>query len=184
MMFMNLIWAWGHPEALYSHSARLRRILGSGFDVFRQTVVRLPLDGRRDHGHLYPVFHRLAAPLLHDGVPVPRQCDLRYRFDGIYCGAHGVKVFNWLFTNDGGRIVYSTPILWSLGFMVTFVIGGMTGAPVAVPPVDFVFNSVFLVAHFHNVIIGGVLFGAFAGYTYRFPSFRLHEGLGKAAFWC
>ena len=100
----------------------------------------------------------------------------------------GVKIFNWLFTMYGGRIVYSTPILWSIGFMVTFVIGGMTGVLLAVPPADFVLhNSLFLVAHFHNVIIGGVLFGAFAGYTYWFPKafgFRLHEGLGKAAFWC
>jgi cytochrome o ubiquinol oxidase subunit 1 len=100
----------------------------------------------------------------------------------------GVKVFNWLFTMYGGRVVYSAPILWSIGFMVTFVIGGMTGVLMAVPPADFVLhNSLFLVAHFHNVIIGGVLFGAFAGYTYWFPKafgFRLHDGLGKAAFWC
>ena len=100
----------------------------------------------------------------------------------------GVKVFNWLFTMYGGRIVFATPMLWSIGFMVTFVLGGMTGVLLAVPPADFVLhNSLFLVAHFHNVIIGGVLFGAFAGYTYWFPKafgFRLHEGLGKAAFWC
>jgi cytochrome o ubiquinol oxidase subunit 1 len=99
----------------------------------------------------------------------------------------GVKVFNWLFTMYGGRVVYSASILWSLGFMVTFVIGGMTGVLLAVPPADFMLhNSLFLVAHFHNVIIGGVLFGAFAGYNYWFPKafgFRLHEGLGKAAFW-
>ena len=100
----------------------------------------------------------------------------------------GVKVFSWLFTMYGGRIVFATPMLWSIGFMVTFVLGGMTGVLLAVPPADFVLhNSLFLVAHFHNVIIGGVLFGAFAGYTYWFPKafgFRLHEGLGKAAFWC
>jgi cytochrome o ubiquinol oxidase subunit 1 len=99
----------------------------------------------------------------------------------------GVKVFNWLFTMYGGRVVYASPILWSLGFMVTFVVGGMTGVLLAVPPADFLLhNSLFLVAHFHNVIIGGVLFGAFAGYSYWFPKafgFRLHEGLGKAAFW-
>jgi cytochrome o ubiquinol oxidase subunit 1 len=100
----------------------------------------------------------------------------------------GVKVFNWLFTMYGGRVVFATPMLWSIGFMITFVIGGMTGVLLAVPPADFVLhNSLFLVAHFHNVIIGGVLFGAFAGYSYWFPKafgFRLHEGLGKAAFWC
>ena len=74
-------------------------------------------------------------------------------------------------------------MLWSIGFMVTFIIGGMTGVLLAVPPADFLLhNSLFLVAHFHNVIIGGVLFGAFAGYTYWFPKafgFRLHEGLGQ-----
>jgi cytochrome o ubiquinol oxidase subunit 1 len=100
----------------------------------------------------------------------------------------GVKIFNWLFTMYGGRVTYATPMLWSIGFMVTFVIGGMTGVLLAVPPADFVLhNSLFLVAHFHNVIIGGVLFGGFAGYTYWFPKafgFRLHEGLGRAAFWC
>ena len=77
----------------------------------------------------------------------------------------GVKIFNWLFTMYGGRVRFATPMLWSIGFMVTFVIGGMTGVLLAVPPADFVLhNSLFLVAHFHNVIIGGVLFGAFAGY--------------------
>jgi cytochrome o ubiquinol oxidase subunit 1 len=98
-----------------------------------------------------------------------------------------VKIYNWLFTMYGGRIRFATPMLWAVGFMVTFTIGGLTGVLVAVPPADFVLhNSLFLVAHFHNTIIGGVLFGAFTGYTYWFPKafgFRLHEGLGKAAFW-
>jgi cytochrome o ubiquinol oxidase subunit I len=99
----------------------------------------------------------------------------------------GVKIYNWLFTMFGGRIRFTTPMMWSIGFMVTFIIGGLTGVLVAVPPADFLLhNSLFLVAHFHNVIIGGVLFGAFAGYTYWFPKafgFRLHEGWGIAAFW-
>jgi cytochrome o ubiquinol oxidase subunit 1 len=99
----------------------------------------------------------------------------------------GVKIFNWLFTIYGGRIRFATPMMWSLGFMVTFVLGGMTGVLLAVVPADFeLHNSLFLVAHFHNVIIGGVLFAAFAGLTYWFPKafgFRLHEGWGRAAFW-
>jgi cytochrome o ubiquinol oxidase subunit I len=99
----------------------------------------------------------------------------------------GVKIYNWLFTMYGGRIRFDTPMLWSIGFMVTFILGGLTGVLLAVPPADFLLhNSLFLIAHFHNVIIGGVLFGAFAGYTYWFPKafgFKLHEGLGKAAFW-
>jgi len=100
----------------------------------------------------------------------------------------GVKVFNWLFTMFRGRVSFETPMLWFMGFVVTFTIGGVTGVLMAVPGIDFqVHNSLFLVAHFHNMIIGGVVFGAFAAYAYWFPKFtgfRLHEGLGKAAFWC
>ena len=95
----------------------------------------------------------------------------------------GVKIYNWLFTMYGGRVRFAAPMLWSIGFMVTFVIGGLTGVLLAVPPADFLLhNSLFLVAHFHNVIIGGVVFGAFAGYTYWFPKafgFRLHEGSAR-----
>jgi cytochrome o ubiquinol oxidase subunit 1 len=100
----------------------------------------------------------------------------------------GVKVFNWLFTMYRGRVRFPTPMLWTLGFMVTFVIGGMTGVLMAVPPADFVLhNSLFLVAHFHNTIIGAVVFGCLAGFTYWFPKafgFRLNETLGKCSFWC
>jgi cytochrome o ubiquinol oxidase subunit 1 len=98
-----------------------------------------------------------------------------------------VKVYNWLFTIYGGRVRFTTPMLWAVGFLVTFTLGGMTGVLLAVPPADFsLHESMFLVAHFHNVIIAGVLFAAFAGITYWFPKafgFRLHEGWGKAAFW-
>jgi cytochrome o ubiquinol oxidase subunit 1 len=100
----------------------------------------------------------------------------------------GVKVFNWLFTMYGGRIRFTVPVLWSIGFMVTFVIGGMTGVLMAVPPADFqLHNSLFLIAHFHNVIIGGVVFGVMAGFNYWFPKafgFTLDERWGRAAFWC
>ena len=100
----------------------------------------------------------------------------------------GVKIFNWLFTMYGGRVRFTVPVLWTIGFMVTFVFGGLTGVLLAVPPVDFqVHNSVFLVAHFHHVIIPGVVFGAFAGYNYWFPKafgFKLDERWGKASFWC
>jgi cytochrome o ubiquinol oxidase subunit I len=100
----------------------------------------------------------------------------------------GVKVFNWLFTLYGGRVRFTVPVYWALGFMMTFLIGGMTGVLLAIPPADFVLhNSLFLIAHFHNTIIGGVVFGVFAGYTYWFPKafgFQLEERLGKAIFWC
>jgi cytochrome o ubiquinol oxidase subunit 1 len=100
----------------------------------------------------------------------------------------GVKIFNWLFTMHRGRIHFATPMRWFLAFVVTFSIGGMTGVMMAVPAIDFeVHNSLFLVAHFHNMIIGGVVFGFFAGLTYWFPKvfgFRLNERLGNYAFWC
>jgi cytochrome o ubiquinol oxidase subunit 1 len=100
----------------------------------------------------------------------------------------GVKVFNWLFTMWGGRVRFTVPVLWAIGFMVTFVIGGMTGVLMAVPPADFqLHNSLFLIAHFHNVIIGGVVFGVMAGYNYWFPKafgFTLDERWGRASFWC
>lgn len=99
----------------------------------------------------------------------------------------GVKIFNWLFTMYQGRVQFTTPILWTLGFLVTFTVGGMTGVLLAVPGANFVLhNSLFLIAHFHNVIIGGVVFGYLAGFNYWFPKamgFTLNEKLGKAAFW-
>ena len=98
----------------------------------------------------------------------------------------GVKVFNWLFTMYGGLIHYSAPMLWSIGFMVTFT-GGNDRSVMAVPPADFVLHNIlFLIAHFHNVIIGGVLFLAPPAMLIGFPrafGFKLHEGLGQAAFW-
>src|SRR5260370_24690343 len=100
----------------------------------------------------------------------------------------GAKIFNWLLTMYRGRIRFELPMMWTLAFMITFVIGGMTGVMLAVPPADFVLhNSLFLVAHFHNVIIGGVLFGSFSGINYWFSKafgFKLAPFLGKISFWC
>jgi len=100
----------------------------------------------------------------------------------------GVKIFNWLFTMYGGRVRFTVAMHYAIGFMITFVIGGLTGVLLAIPPADFVLhNSLFLIAHFHNVIIGGVVFGVMAGYTYWFPKafgFTLDERLGKLIFWC
>jgi cytochrome o ubiquinol oxidase subunit 1 len=187
MMFMNLIWAWGHPEVYI--------LILPAFGVFSEVVStfsRKPLFGYRSMVLATMVIFLLSFTVwLHHFFTMGAGSDVNAIFgimSMIIAVPTGVKVFNWLFTMYGGRVVFSQSLLWSLGFMVTFVIGGMTGVLLAVPPADFVLhNSLFLVAHFHNVIIGGVLFGAFAGYTYWFPKafgFKLHEGLGKAAFWC
>ena len=187
MMFMNLIWAWGHPEVYI--------LVLPAFGVFSEVVSTL--SGKPLFGYRSMVMATMAICLLsftvwlHHFFTMGAGADVNAIFgitSAIIAVPTGVKIFNWLFTMYGGRINYSTPILWSIGFMVTFVIGGVTGVLLAVPPADFVLHeSLFQVAHFHNVIIGGVLFGAFAGYTFWFPKafgFRLHEGLGKAAFWC
>jgi cytochrome o ubiquinol oxidase subunit I len=185
MMFMNLIWAWGHPEVYI--------LILPAFGVFSEvlaTFSRKPL-----FGYTSMVAATMAICLLsfmvwlHHFFTMGAGANVNAVFGiatMVIAVPTGVKIFNWLFTLYGGRVSFATPVLWSLGFMVTFVIGGMTGVLLAVPPADFVLhNSLFLVAHFHNVIIGGVLFGAFAGYEYWFPKafgFRLHEGLGRWAF--
>lgn len=186
MMFMNLIWAWGHPEVYI--------LVLPAFGVFSEVVSTF--SGKPLFGYRSMVLATMAICIisfmvwLHHFFTMGAGATVNAVFgiaSMIIAVPTGVKIYNWLFTMYGGRIRFETPMLWAVGFMVTFIIGGLTGVLVAVPPADFqLHNSMFLVAHFHNVIIGGVLFGAFAGYTYWFPKafgFRLHEGLGKAAFW-
>jgi cytochrome o ubiquinol oxidase subunit I len=187
MMFMNLIWAWGHPEVYI--------LVLPAFGIFSEVISTF--SGKPLFGYRSMVLATMAICILsfmvwlHHFFTMGAGADVNAIFGiatMIIAVPTGVKVFNWLFTMYGGRVRFQTPLLWSIGFMVTFIIGGMTGVLLAVPPADFVLhNSLFLVAHFHNVLIGGMLFGAFAGYTYWFPKafgFKLHEGLGKAAFWC
>jgi cytochrome o ubiquinol oxidase subunit 1 len=186
MMFMNLIWAWGHPEVYI--------LILPAFGVFSEVISTF--SGKPLFGYRSMVLATLTICILafmvwlHHFFTMGAGGNVNAVFGiltTIIAVPTGVKVFNWLFTLYGGSVRFSSALLWSLGFMVTFVIGGMTGVLLAVPPADFLLhNSLFLVAHFHNVIIGGVLFGAFAGYTYWFPKafgFRLHEPIGKAAFW-
>jgi cytochrome o ubiquinol oxidase subunit 1 len=186
MMFMNLIWAWGHPEVYI--------LVLPAFGVFSEVVSTF--SGKPLFGYRSMVLATMAICIiafmvwLHHFFTMGAGPDVNAIFgiaSMIIAVPTGVKIYNWLFTMYGGRVRFAVPMLWSIGFMVTFIIGGLTGVLLAVPPADFLLhNSMFLIAHFHNVIIGGVLFGAFAGYTYWFPKafgFRLHEGLGKAAFW-
>src|SRR3954452_7952899 len=186
MMFMNLIWAWGHPEVYI--------LVLPAFGIYSEVVSTF--SSKSLFGYRSMVLATMAICIisfmvwLHHFFTMGAGPDVNAIFgiaSMIIAVPTGVKIYNWLFTMYGGRIRFEAPMLWSIGFMVTFIIGGLTGVLVAVPPADFVLhNSLFLIAHFHNVIIGGVLFGAFAGFEYWFPKafgFRLHEGLGKAAFW-
>src|SRR5437868_1430844 len=186
MMYVNLIWAWGHPEVYI--------LVLPAFGVYSEVIATFsgkPLFGYRSMAAATLGICVLSFVVwLHHFFTMGAGADVNAFFGVmtiVIAVPTGVKIFNWLFTLYGGRVRFTPPLLWALGFICTFVIGGMTGVLLAIPPVDFVLhNSLFLVAHFHNVIIGGVLFGAFAGYNYWFPKafgFRLHEGLGKAAFW-
>ncbi len=186
MMFMNLIWAWGHPEVYI--------LVLPAFGIFSEVVATFSCKAL--FGYRSMVLATMAICIisfmvwLHHFFTMGAGPDVNATFgiaSMIIAVPTGVKIYNWLFTMYGGRVRFEVPMMWAVGFMVTFIIGGLTGVLVAMPPADFLLhNSLFLVAHFHNVIIGGTLFGAFAGYTYWFPKafgFRLHDGLGKAAFW-
>src|SRR6201997_507854 len=187
MMYVNLIWIWGHPEVYI--------LILPAFGVFSEVVATF--SGKPLFGYRSMVWATMAICVLsfmvwlHHFFTMGAGADVNGFFGvmtAIIAGPTGVKVFHWLFTMFRGRIVFHTPMLFAVGFIVTFVIGGLTGVLLAVPPIDFVLhNSTFLVAHFHNVIIGGVVFGALAGINYWFPKafgFTLDERWGKASFWC
>ena len=187
MMYPNLFWIWGHPEVYI--------LILPAFGVFSEVISTFsgkPLFGYRSMvGATMAICVLSFLVWLHHFFTMGAGADVNGFFGVmtmIIAVPTGVKVFNWLFTMYGGRVRFTPAVLWSIGFMVTFVIGGMTGVLMAVPPNDFqLHNSVFLVAHFHNVAIGGVVFGAMAGYNYWFPKafgFTLDERWGKASFWC
>ncbi len=186
MLYINLIWAWGHPEVYI--------LILPAFGIFSEVVAtyaRKPLFGYKTMVYATLSITVLSFVVwLHHFFTMGSGADVNAFFGimtMIIAIPTGVKIFNWLFTIYKGRLVYSSPILWTIGFMITFTVGGMTGVMLAIPGADFVLhNSLFLIAHFHNVIIGGVLFGYLAGFNYWFPKafgFKLNEKLGKRAFW-
>lgn len=186
MMYINLIWAWGHPEVYI--------LILPAFGVFSEVVATF--SRKRLFGYLSMVIALASITFLSFVVWL-------HHFFTMGAGANvnaffgimtmiigiptGVKVFNWLFTMYRGKVEFTTPMMWFLGFVVTFTVGGMAGVLLSIPAIDFqLHNSLFLVAHFHTMIIGGVLFGFFAALTYWWPKvfgFRLNETLGRYAFW-
>jgi len=186
MMYVNLIWIWGHPEVYI--------LILPAFGVFSEVVSTY--SSKRLFGYTSMVYATVVITVLSylvwlhhfftmgSGASVNSFFGITTMIISIPTGA---KIFNWLFTMYRGRIRFEVPMLWTIGFMITFVIGGMTGVLLAVPPADFVLhNSLFLIAHFHNVIIGGVVFGMFAGINYWFPKafgFKLNDFWGKCSFW-
>src|SRR6476661_4710448 len=186
MLYVNLIWVWGHPEVYI--------LVLPVFGIFSEVVSTF--SGKRLFGYASMVYATCVIAILSylvwlhhfftmgSGASVNSFFGITTMIISIPTGA---KIFNWLFTMYRGRIRFELPMMWTIAFMLTFVIGGMTGVLLAVPPADFILhNSLFLIAHFHNVIIGGVLFGLFAGINYWFPKafgFRLDPFWGKCSFW-
>ncbi|WCM28504.1 cytochrome o ubiquinol oxidase subunit I [Sphingomonas sp. QA11] len=187
MMYVNLIWIWGHPEVYI--------LILPLFGVFSE--VTSTFSGKKLFGYTSMVYATIVITILSylvwlhhfftmgSGASVNSFFGITTMVISIPTGA---KLFNWLFTMYRGRIRFELPMMWTVAFMLTFVVGGMTGVLLAVPPADFVLhNSLFLIAHFHNVIIGGVLFGLFAAINYWWPKafgFRLDPFWGKVSFWC
>ncbi len=186
MMYWNLVWIWGHPEVYV--------LVLPAFGIFSE--ITSTFSGKRLFGYSSMVYATVVITILSylvwlhhfftmgSGASVNSFFGIATMVISIPTGA---KIFNWLFTMYRGRIRFELPMMWVVAFMLTFVVGGMTGVLLAVPPADFVLhNSLFLVAHFHNVIIGGVVFGLFAGMVYWFPKafgFKLDPFWGKISFW-
>jgi cytochrome o ubiquinol oxidase subunit 1 len=186
MLYVNLIWIWGHPEVYI--------LILPIFGIYSE--VTSTFAGKKLFGYTSMVYATVVITILSylvwlhhfftmgSGASVNSFFGITTMIISIPTGA---KMFNWLFTMYRGRIRFEPPMMWTIAFMLTFVIGGMTGVLLAVPPADFVLhNSLFLVAHFHNVIIGGVVFGLFAGIGFWFPKafgFRLDPFWGKVSFW-
>lgn len=187
MLYISLIWSWGHPEVYI--------LILPAFGIFSEVV---PVFSRKKlFGYTSMVVAIIAIAFLsfivwlHHFFTMGAGPNVNAFFGimtMVIAVPTGVKVFNWLFTMFRGKIVFATPMYWFLGFVVVFTLGGMTGVLMSIPAIDFqIHNSLFLIAHFHSVIIGGVVFGFFSAYTYWFPKFvgfRLNETLGKWAFWC
>ena len=182
MMYINLIWAWGHPEVYI--------LVLPAFGIYSEVVAtfaRKKLFGYKTMvAALIAIMFFSFVVWQHHFFTMGAGANVNAFFGimtMIIAIPTGVKIFNWLFTMYRGRIRFTAPFVWFMCFVVTFTIGGVTGVLMAVPALDFqIHNSMFLVAHFHNVIIGGVVFGYLAGITYWFPKvlgFRLHDRLGR-----
>ncbi|PAT35742.1 cytochrome o ubiquinol oxidase subunit I [Vandammella animalimorsus] len=187
MMMVNLVWIFGHPEVYV--------LVLPAFGIFSEIVPAL--TRKRLFGYTSMVYATMIILLLSmlvwlhhfftmgSGASVNAFFGIMTMIISIPTGA---KIFNWLFTIYKGRVRFEVPMLWTIGFMLTFVIGGMTGVMLAIPAADFILhNSLFLVAHFHNTIIGGVVFALFAGLTFWFPKafgFKMNDFWGRVSFWC
>lgn len=182
MLWANLFWVWGHPEVYI--------VILPAFGIFSEIIATFARKNL--YGYKSMVMSMVVISLLSfvvwahhfytmgHGVMVNSVFSITTMAIAV---PTGVKIFNWLLTMRNGKIQFTTPMLYALGFIPIFTIGGVTGVMLAMASADYQYhNTMFLVAHFHYVLIPGTVFGVLAGYHYWWPKmfgFRLNEKLGK-----
>jgi cytochrome c oxidase subunit I len=184
ILWQHLFWFFGHPE-VYIVALPFFGIVTEVIPVFS----RKPLFGYKGMVGATTAIAALSATVwahhmfATGAVLLPFFSFLSY----LIAIPTGIKFFNWIGTMWRGSISFETPMLWAIGFLVTFLLGGLTGVILASPPLDFHLNdSYFLVAHFHYVLFGTIVFAVFSGFYFWFPKFTgryLDERLGKLHFW-
>jgi cytochrome c oxidase subunit 1 len=183
LLWQHLFWIFGHPD-VYIIFLPAVGIVSSIVPTFSRRPV---------FGYAGIVFATIAIAVLSVGVWAHHMfatgavlLPFFTGFSMLIAVPTGVKLFNWIGTLWGGALTFTTSLLFAVGFMFTFVLGGVTGVMLASPSLDFhVTDSYFVVAHFHYVLFGGGVFALFAGVYYWFPKFtgrRLHEGWGYVQF--
>jgi cytochrome c oxidase subunit 1 len=184
MLFQHLFWFFGHPE-VYILALPFFGVVSEIFPVFS----RKPLFGYKGLVLATLSIGALSLSVWAHHMFVTGQVLLPFFsfLSFLIAVPTGLKFFNWIGTMWKGSITFETPMLFSVGFLVTFLFGGLTGVVLASPPIDFhVSDSYFVVAHFHYVLFGTIAFAAYAGTYFWFPKFTgryMNERLGKVHFW-
>ncbi|MDJ1370423.1 aa3-type cytochrome oxidase subunit I [Gulosibacter molinativorax] len=184
ILYQHLFWFFGHPE-VYVIALPFFGIVSEIFPVFS----RKPIFGYKTLILATISIAALSASVWAHHMYVTGSVLLPFfaLMTMLIAVPTGVKIFNWLGTMWRGSITFETPMLWSLGFLVSFLFGGLTGVILASPVLDFhISDTYFVVAHFHYVIFGTVVFAMFAGFYFWWPKWTgkmLNEGLGKIHFW-
>ena len=187
MNYANLFWLFGHPEVYI--------LILPAFGVYSEVVSTF--SSKELYGYTSLVLATMAIAVLsftvwvHHFFTMGQSANINAAF-GIATMTigvpTGVKIYDWIWTMFRGEVRFTVPMLYSLAFMMTFVLGGFTGILLAFPPLDYlVHNTLFLVAHFHNMLVPGLLYGMLAAYHYWFPKafgFRLNEKWGRISFGC
>jgi cytochrome c oxidase subunit 1 len=184
LLWQHLFWFFGHPE-VYIIALPFFGIVSEIFPVFS----RKPIFGYKTLIYATISIAALSVTVWAHHMYVTGAVLLPWFsfMTMLIAVPTGVKIFNWIGTMWRGSVTFETPLLWSIGFLITFTFGGLTGVILASPPLDFhLSDSYFVVAHFHYVVFGTVVFAMFAGFYFWWPKWTgkmLNERLGKIHFW-